>query len=590
MKLYAARFVLLIATCAAILCGLSGTAAAAGVNDFTIQNYQIDYYLGRDSAGHSTLKTVESITALFPQSDQNHGIERAIPNAYAGHSTALTINSVTDETGKSLNYTTRISNDDEVLRIGDANTYVHGSQTYKLTYTQLDVTKYFANTDDDEFYWDTNGTEWLIPTYNFSAAVHLQSGLASKATGKRSCYIGAAGSNANCQIDKTDDGYRVQAASLQPGENITVAIGFPAHSFTPHKTTLAERFTEYAAVMAIISLPLGLLAVVILGVRYNRASMRKSEHTTIVPEYVPPRDTSVTIAASIYSKQTAVFSAQLIDFAVRHYTKIYQTRAKSFFRPAKYEIEIIKDISDLHDEEQEIFRDIFPSTAVGTRLDMASLKNNTAVSLKVMDNKKKIDAHIKGDYALRARVPEVSRWFKRAALVLLLLSIPLLSFWLAGAAVIAFIMSFTIFPLTDKGLDLYHYLEGLKLYIKTAEVDRIKMLQTPEGALKLPAPIDTSDKRQLIQLYEKVLPYAILFGLDKSWNNELGRYYEELKQSPDWYSGGNNAVFNAALFSSAISNFNTAAAYSGAASSSSGGSSGGGSSGGGGGGGGGGGW
>ncbi len=238
--------------------------------------------------------------------------------------------------------------------------------------------------------------------------------------------------------------------------------------------------------MAIISLPLGILAVVILGVRYNRASMRKIEHTTIVPEYVPPRDTSVTIAASIYSKQTAVFSAQLIDFAVRHYTKIYQTRAKSFFRPAKYEIEIIKDISDLHDEEQEIFRDIFPSTAVGTRLDMASLKNNTAVSLKVMDNKKKIDAHIKSDYALRARMPEVSRWFKRAALVLLLLSIPLLSFWLAGAAVIAFIMSFTIFPLTDKGLALYQYLEGLKLYIKTAEVDRIKNAPDSRGRPQTP--------------------------------------------------------------------------------------------------------
>ncbi|RYF29034.1 MAG: hypothetical protein EOO17_03070 [Chloroflexi bacterium] len=94
-----------------------------------------------------------------------------------------------------------------------------------------------------------------------------------------------------------------------------------------------------------------------------------------------------------------------------------------------------------------------------------------------------------------------------------------------------------------------------------------------------------------MKLYERVLPYAILFGQEKEWGDQMGRYYESIGSQPEWYSGANNSsLFNAAVLSSAISNFNTAASYTSASSSSTGGSAGGGSSGGGGGGGGGGGW
>ncbi len=114
------------------------------------------------------------------------------------------------------------------------------------------------------------------------------------------------------------------------------------------------------------------------------------------------------------------------------------------------------------------------------------------------------------------------------------------------------------------------------------------MLQSPDGAQK--AQVDGSDTKQLVKLYERVLPYAVLFGQEKQWNKQLGKYYENTNTQPDWYSGSNGAIFNAAMFSSAMSSFATTASYSSPSSSSSGGSSGGGFSGGGGGGGGGGGW
>ena len=111
------------------------------------------------------------------------------------------------------------------------------------------------------------------------------------------------------------------------------------------------------------------------------------------------------------------------------------------------------------------------------------------------------------------------------------------------------------------------------------------MLQSPEGAAKVKEVADGNDERQRVVLYERVLPYAVMFGREKEWSKRLGEYYEKTNTQPDWYSGSYGA-FSAAAFASSIGNMNTVSSYS----SSSGGSSGSGSVGGGGGGGGGGGW
>ncbi len=563
--------------------------AATNLNNFSIHDYQIDYYLSRDGEGRSTLKTVESIQALFPATNQNHGLERAIPNSYDGHSTSLSIESVTDKNGTKHNYTTNSSNGNTVLRIGDADSYVHGLQTYKITYIQRDVTKYYADTNRDEFYWDTNGTQWAVPVTSLTARLHLPNDLRTSLTDNERCYQGQAGSTTTCTITTTADVLTASAESLKPRENITIAVGFQPKTFTPYKLSTTELLLKTWAVSLVVTFLIASALTIWYLVRYHRRSNRLSELKTIVPEYLPPKDASVSTAGSIINKSNRAFSAQLIDFAVRHYIKIYQTREKSLFKTANYELEIIKDISNLKDEEQEIFRDLFDDPRVGARLDMETLKHNTKFGTLLRDNKKKLDTSIKGQYGLRKRDDQQSAWFKHAAIITLLLAIITLSPWLLIAAIIGFVCAATLRPLSDKGLELSRYLKGLELYIKTAETERLRMVQSPDGAAKLDKPIDINDERQLIKLYERVLPYAILFGQEKEWNNRLGQYYQSVNESPDWYHG-NNTAFNAAIFSTAISNFSSAASYSDPSNSSSGGSGGGGSSGGGGGGGGGGGW
>ncbi|HUC20132.1 MAG TPA: DUF2207 domain-containing protein, partial [Candidatus Polarisedimenticolaceae bacterium] len=454
-----------------LLTATSAPVFAADVNNFEIQDYQIDYHLGRDGEGRSTLKTIELISALFPASDQNHGIERAIPDSYDGHSTSLKVISVTDAAGAEEHYSTRDSNGNTVLRIGDADTYVHGLQSYKITYTQRDVTQYFKDTNRDEFYWDTNGTGWAVPTKSLTARLHIADSLSGALSNHQQCYQGGAGSTNPCEIRSEGDGFVANAASLKAYANMTIAVGFTPHTFAPYRMTLTERLTGLWIMLLVLTFPVALILIGWISVRYNRRSNRLNEIKVIVPEYLPPKDVSVSTSGSIVNESKRIFSAQLIDFAVRHYIKIYQTRAKSLFKSARYELEIIKDIHGLKGEEQEIFNDVFVDPQVGSRLDMETLKRNTAFGLRLSDNKKKLDASIASHYALRGPNPPQSFWFKRVATIAFIAALVTLSPWLLAASIISLVCTFTLKPLTDKGLELSRYLKGLELYIKMAETD-----------------------------------------------------------------------------------------------------------------------
>ena len=135
---------------------------------------------------------------------------------------------------------------------------------------------------------------------------------------------------------------------------------------------------------------------------------------------------------------------------------------------------------------------------------------------------------------------------------------------------------------TFKGLDASNYMEGLKLYIGMAEADRMKMLQSVKGA-------DVSP-RGIVKLYEKLLPYAAVFGLEESWLKEMKEYckVEEIEE-PDYLMHGfaaSEIIRTIGTASSYISNATTMSSSGGSSSSGFSGGGGGGFSGGGGGGGG----
>lgn len=144
------------------------------------------------------------------------------------------------------------------------------------------------------------------------------------------------------------------------------------------------------------------------------------------------------------------------------------------------------------------------------------------------------------------------------------------------------LMAFLIGAPTQEGADVYNDIEGFKLYLETAETDRLNLRDAPE---------------MTEALFERFLPYAAGLGVEepwsKAWEAHLARAEPDRERDiqPRWYHGSSWSPGNiGAATAASVAAVSSAMASSMPAPKSSSGSSGGGFSGGGGGGGGGGGW
>jgi hypothetical protein len=217
---------------------------SAGVNDFVITNFEADYFLTKDTDGAAQLKTVETITADFPAIDQNHGILRALPKKYLDNNLHLSVISIKDAAGQNLDYTTYTENDNLVLKIGDKDVYVHGPQTYVITYKSNNVIRFFD--DHDEWYWDINGLDWKQQVSSLTARIHLLDAVASELQQNRVCYTGFQNSTeSNCQwaVAQNSDETVLTITTTKPlsaGQTASFVLAFNTNTFTPVPQTFGR--------------------------------------------------------------------------------------------------------------------------------------------------------------------------------------------------------------------------------------------------------------------------------------------------------------------------------------------------------------
>ncbi|MEJ3406123.1 DUF2207 domain-containing protein [Rathayibacter sp. YIM 133350] len=574
--------------------------ASADVDDFTFESFDADYTLARDDAGRSTLKTVETLVALFPETDQNHGIRRQLVDTYDGHPTDLHVQSVTDESGAARSFEEDEDDGLVSLTIADDD-FVHGRQTYVITYTQKNVTRFFEDTDADEFYWDTNGTDWRQPFGRVTARVHLAGDLGAALNGNATGVYGAAGATNPATVTQTADGYEFSASDLQPFENLTLAIGFRPGTFTPRDDSFfAEPWPLLAALSALVAL---VAAAAALGIRLTRLRDAPGRGI-IVPEYVPPKDAGILLAALIAKKTGKAVPAQLLALAVAGRARVVETPASGIFGRPRYELEFLGTQATSREafrnpeptaDETEFLHALFGETLTpGERRSLAKADTKATQRLSKLQSRIRVDAVTNGyrrkpPTGLIVLVVIAALLGTLAAFVFGAVSasravggpwpfIAIAVAVLGGILAVAFISKSA---LDARGVQLRDYLRGLDEYIRLAEADRIRYLQSPQGVERTPVAVD--DPRQLLRLNEQLLPWAVLLGHEKEWTAELGRYYEQTGEQPGWYVGP--GPFTGVGFASSIGSMSSS--MTSTYSSSSGGSSGGASSGGGGGGGGG---
>jgi uncharacterized membrane protein YgcG len=628
--------------------GLNERASAQPLQDFSFESFNADYYLDRNYEKASTMRVQETLVALFPDYDQNHGILRAIPESYKGHTLSLKNISVTNESGTPYRFTSYGQDGNKVLKIGDPGHYAHGRTIYNINYELQDVTTYYK--DHDELFWDINGDQWGQTFNTVTANIHIAKDLVGSLQDQRRCYVGSYGSTAqNCSItlvSPPNDSYvTVSANNVLAGQTLTAVLSFKPGTFQKSSALKKEEHQRRVKMVLGISgaaVP-PFAAFLFMFRRWRQFGDDPKGRGVIIPEYEPPKEVDVLKSDFLLKQQlrSVAVTALIVDMAVKGNVIINEIPKKGFFGKNDYELEVKNIPADLSKQESDALKIIFDDALVpGGKVKLSEIKKSQSANANISNVKealfdqknkkgeidpsavKKLSSGRQAIYqklqdlendlaaALTAQgyfikdPKKVKNGYRVWSGILFFgvlffgwmaggLNQPFLTGFVVGialAAIIIFMFSNIMPAKTEAGVASYDALLGLKDYIKMAEADRIRFLQSPEGAEKIANKdsFDPQDPTQKVKLFENLLPYAMLFGQEKQWAKQFEDIYTT---PPDWYRGGNWSSFNAGYLVSSLGDFNSASSTSFASPSSSSGSGfSGGGAGGGGGGGGGGGW
>lgn len=551
--------------------------ARTNVTDWYIKDFQSEIVVNKDS----TLLITEKIAADCGNAAGKHGIFRALPTVLrtTGKTISMPIELVriTDFSGKNLQYSTRkdYTNNTLTWKIGDPNVTVTGENDYLITYKVKNVIN-FDNPKFDELYWNLNGNFWDLETDSFTGKIILPKEVTKNNT-QIDYYVGSLGSKSKegANYSWTSDNILQFKTNrmLRVGEGITASVTFPKNIFTPYVPTFTEKYELY------LWLLIPLLAFAICFNLWEKYGKDPKSKGTIIAEFDIPEKLSPLELGTLFTNgnlKTEFITAAIVNLAVKKIIKIEEVEKTGFLAFGNdYKLTVINrsGVSDLNEPESKLFEELFGEE---NELMLSALKNSFYLSVPriketTLENLEKKQFIEKS--GLTFQVVFIVAGFLAAILAVILavngylFSLPAMLL----TTLIIFIFAFLMPKRTPAGAEVYWKTQGFKLYMETAEKYREQF----------------NEKENI---FEKLLPYAIMFGMTKLWIKKMKEIYGEdyfNSYHPMWFVGGNLASFDADSFASRVDSLSSAMASNVSSGS---GSGGGGFSGGGGGGGGGGGW
>lgn len=542
------------------------------------------------------------------------------------------------------NYHTEKTGDDFAIYFGSKDQVLSpGIYEYELTYKTSDQIGFFENYD--EFYWNVNGTLWNFPVKEISAKVTLPE---NAKIVQQSCYTGEyGGTESNCTgKELSSNTIEWSAKDLQSNQGLTIAVGFSKGVFTPPPPPgFLEKYGIFAALFLSA---LGLSAYLYsLWQKYGI----DPEKPVVYPQFNAPQNLSPASVGYLDNEYYAgsMISASIVDLAIKGFVKIIEDdkRILGIFGGKEYTLEKLKEQDQtLPKEEINLMNKLFPGGATTVSFDgkysskiesavtdfKASLQYQHDPFLKKGNNTGKLVIPVLAimilygaglyltyqfDYnevVLAAGIPlaaaalfvgiflsvffERSKWVRVLFGLLSLILIVIFGFFLVANdnrtenlnayAVFGFLLfgfialvlfQYLIRQPTPAKLETKSLIDGFKMYLGTAEEKTLQFHNPP---------------KMTPEVFEKMLPYAMVLGVDKIWGEKFQKMLNTSSMGADqyqsnWFVGASmmNMNFTQSLNSSLAQSI---ASSSTQPSSSGSGSGGGGFSGGGGGGGGGGGW
>lgn len=556
-----------------------------------ITSFHSDIKVHQD--GH--LDVHETIKIVLPKG--RHGIYRDFPTIYQGnhynkHHIDFKVEKVLLD-NRWVNCDVSDFYNGKRIKIGDPYSTLHGgTYTYDIYYKTGRQIGFFQN--HDELYWNVTGNGWGMPIESVSARVTLPSATniieASAYTG----YQGDKDTHYKATILNDTSAHWQTIKPLLPNQGLTIVLAVPKGIVHP-PSWLDNTFyiiRDYSLSLLIF---LCFLATIIYIIYACCKVSNEQESGTIIPLFYPPHNYSPAHIRYILEQKYdhTGLAAEIVDLAVHGYLTIEYK--KGYFSNTYILHKTSKQYSadSTHAHYKKIVRELFAEEKSIT----LSQKNSSIISQVTTTLHNTLVDCLDTKYFYNFSFDYAPAFAYILVLIVGFISVsyiddtPLTMFTLAGTAIV-YVFLLMIFCLqmqgyTKAGKKIRDDIEGFRLYLKTAELEQMKIVGTP--------PTRTPE------LYEKYLPYAIALGVEAQWTAQFAPIFAQMMQSaqaatanyyyrPHWYSGDSNNFALHSFSSHISSSLQTAISSSSHAPGSSSGSSGGGCSGGGGGGGGGGSW
>ena len=594
-----------------------------------------------------SVAVLETIDVNAEGNQIRRGIYRDIPVTMLGASgnkirIDLDVEAVT-RAGKPEMFRVERMGDFQRIWIGDPDVFLsYGEHRYTIAYTMGRMARPTGDGQGDELYWNATGNYWDFPILTSVARVRLPAGAVIE---DLAAYTGVAGSTGrDVSITRESDTtaiFRTQRV-LAPGEGMTFAVSFQKGIIAYPEGM--DALLQSASDLREVWLPV--LAVILLLVYNFTAWMRVGRDPpkgTIIPLFHPPRDFSPALTHYVHkwgfsnSGWTAM-TAAIFNLGVKGLVTIknpdktltvtvtgkqpdqrlpvgeqvlfsyFQSRGAVTFDKANG-----KDLGSKRTEfttaiESENRKAWFNNNwgFAGLGFVLAALMIGGMVLFDVLEPVWLFIALFGGVFVgiiggVVFGMIKSGGWFQRfmvavwvavfafnmgGGLLETFTGFSINSAAIAAASMVVICVIFTVLMRapTVQGRKVMDQIDGFRLYLETAEKNRLNIVDEPP---------------MTVERFERILPYAIALGVEKPWSEhfeaELARHAvpdAETGYSPAWYSGGRSFSSNnlSRAITTASSGMAAAMIAAQPVQASSSGSGGGGSSGGGGGGGGGGGW
>ncbi|MCX7545438.1 DUF2207 domain-containing protein [Marinicella gelatinilytica] len=451
--------------------------------------------------------------------------------------------------------------------IGSQNKMVpRGLQTYTIAY-RTDRQMGFLDTYD-RFAWNVTGNGWNFPIDKVTATVYLPDNLPMAAIKKRQAWTGYEGDEeTNYQTEINNQRVLFTSSrALQAYQGLTFQIDFSKGFFSNNRSAIIDFLNDNLFWLLMVVTLLSLM--VFYWMAWDRVG-RDPEPGVIVPLFYPPDGMSPAAVRYVLNEKAdgKSFTAALINLAVKGYIQL--TKKSSGYKLTRQKQDPKEQASKgerlilqklLRSSDSMVIDKKYNSKVKTAQAGLIAkikqeykekcFKNNwiyafIGMGISVLVMLALLLHHNPGDRSAFGVLGQIAvfalvmffifkskplGWIPVIAVFVFMSNLNLsieLIIMLGFLIVVNLLFIYLLKAPTPFGRELMDKIEGFKLYLSTAEQNRLEIMHPPQ---------------MTPELFEKYLPYALALGVENQWSEQFATYLKQAALDPEeyqptWYSG-----------------------------------------------------